>query len=380
MKKLLKMFGIGSIVIAVVGSCAFLLYKNIKLNESYDSAITQVTQLQAKLDAVGTFADVFTVKTNVRMGQEIKEEDLVLQTIPTSAVPSNTITNKEDLIGNYYRIGLEPGTTLTSDFVNVEAYIGSVYERDVFLDTLPIGTVVGDYIDIRVVLPGGEEFVVFPHKRVNARFDNAVKMKYDESELWLYTSMMVDRALYKSFGFKIYASKYVDPGAHDKTVAYYPVRREVVDIMNINSNLTDIQRARMWNSDLRTSIDTKLAFYADTNNKDSSKIASGNSDEQSRYGQAEQYYEQVIKEISENKGGNGSGLVDPTNPNNSDNSSGNGSNDGNIGNLDPDGGGTSDAPNTDGQKDASGNGSVIESQDYLDNLGDNLFEDESPIE
>lgn len=376
MKKILKIIAIILIVLTIVGGLGYLVIKNIQLNKSYEAATKQVTQLQAKLDAVGTFADVFTVKTSVKMGQEIKEEDLILQTVPTSSIPNNVITNKESLIGNYYRIGFEPGVTITSDFITVEEYIGAVYDRDVFLDSIPVGTKVGDYLDIRVVLPGGEEFVVLKHKRVNARYDNAVKMNFDESDLWLYTSMNVDRALYKDVGFKIYSTKYVDPGAHEDVVAYYPVRKEVVDIMNINANLTEVQRASIWNENLRTSIDAKLAFYADPLNRDSGKLANGVQDEQNRYNAAERYYESLLEELN-NTGGdpnnvnsNSTGLVDPNNSNNSGVE--------NIGNLED--GGISDAPTVDGLQDADGNSSVIKSQDYLDNLGDNLFDDEAPVQ
>lgn len=365
MNRVLKVIVITLLLLILVGSSGYLFYKNITLNKSYEAATQQVTQLQAKLNAVGTFADVFTVRTSVKMGQEIKEEDLILQTVPTSSVPSNVITNKQSLIGNYFRIEMEPGVPITADFVVSDKYIGSVYERDIFLDSLPIGTTVGDYIDIRVVLPGGEEFVIFPHKRINARFENAVKMKLDEADLWLYTSMMVDRSLYKDVGFKIYATKYVDPGAHDKTVAYYPVRKEVVDIMNISGNLTDIQKARMFNDNLRTSIDTKLSFYADPLNRDSSKIATGVGEEESRHRQAQSYYETTLREINQNPG-----LVNPNSNNNSGSTP-----IGDLGNGDNIG-----APTVDGVTDGLGNNSVIKSQDYLDNLGGNLFDDESPVQ
>lgn len=375
MKKVLKTVTISLVLLMLVGSTGYLFYKNMQLNKSYEAATNQVTQLQAKLDAVGTFSDVYTVKVSVRMGQEIQEEDLILQTVPTSSIPVNVITDKAELVGNYYRIGFEPGVTLTSDLITKEEYIGSVYERDVFLDSLPVGTQVGDYIDIRVVLPGGEEFVVFPHKRVNARFENAVKMRFDEADLWLYTSMMVDRSLYKDSGMKIYATKYVDPGAHDKTIAYYPVRKEVVDIMNINGNLTDTQRSRIWNSNLRASIDTKLKYYADPLNKDADSISRGWEEEEQRFESAAQYYESLLEDINNGNTtntNNSTGLVDPT-------QDGSNSNEESMGNLNSGEGDTSSAPTVDGVTDAQGNGSVISNQDKLDNQGENLFDDESPI-
>lgn len=370
MKRILKIIFIILVVISLVGSSIFLFIKNNNLNKAYEAATQQVTQLQSKLEAVGTFVDVLTVKTKVKMGQEIKEDDLVLVTIPSSSVPSNVIVDKSGLVGNYYRIEIDPGIPLTSSLITKEEYIGSVYDRDIFLDSLPIGTAVGDYVDIRVVLPGGDELVAFPHKRINAKFEDAVKFRFDEADLWIYTSMMVDRALYKHVGMKVYATKYNDPGSHDKTMAYYPVRSEVIDIMNISPNLTDVQKSRMFNDNLRKAIDTKLSYYADPLNTDSGKLASGVNDEETRVKQAVAYYEAIIRDLT----GDGSNqLEDPNNITDTSNE------DSQIGTLNP-----SDVYNdgiqTEGGTDGLGNNSVIPKTDYLDNLGNDLNGDETPIQ
>lgn len=383
MKKFLKVIFILLMVVSICGSIGYLFFRNRELTKAYEAATQQVTQLQAKLNAVGTFTDVYTIKTEVKMGQEIKQEDLVLQTVPTSSVPSNVVTDAKALVGNFYRIGLKPGVTLTSDFITVEEYIGSVYDRDVFLDSLPVGTKVGDYIDIRVVLPGGEEYTVFEHRRVNARYDNAVKMRFDEADLWIYTSMMVDKALYEDVGLKVYATKYVDPGSHDATKAYYPVRKEVVGVMNTNPNLTDEQKARMWNESIRQVIDSKLKAYNTSGNKDATKIASANTNEHSRFKQATAYYESLLEAVNngtastEELGTTSSTLVDPNTVNSSTESLGNLGDAVNNGNSSTE---TNNSANADGLADSQGNKSVIPQQDYLDAEDSDLFADESPIQ
>lgn len=371
MKKVIKVISLVLVVVLVLGSIGFLVFRNIQLDKSYKSAISQQTKLQAQLDAIGTFTDVLTVKADVNSGQEITKEDIIPQTIPTSAVPANAITDPNKILGKYFRIGFKTGLTITSDLIDNVVYDGAVYDKDVFMDSLPLGTKVGDYIDFRVVLPGGEEFVVLSHRRVNARFENTIKMNFDEADLWLYTSVMTDRALYKTKGFKIYATKYVDPGRDNKVTSYYPVRKEVMDIVAITSNLSAEQKGKMWNENLRKSIDAKLAFYNDDNNKNSSLIASANSEEQSRYKEAEEFYKEALADIEETKSSSPSS--EDLSPSDDDVD---------LGNLGGDSTSTSsEAPaNTDGQTDAAGNGSVIKSQDYLDNLSSNLFDDETAIE
>lgn len=373
--RILKIITISLVVVALMGCSGYLFAKNKKLNKSYEASTQQVTQLQAKLDAVGTFADVYTVKANVGQGDEIKDADLILQTVPTSSVPVNVVSDKAAIIGKYFRIGFGPGQTVTTDLVMSEELTGAIYNRDVFLDSIPVGTKVGDYIDIRVVLPGGEELVAFPHKRINARYENATKLRFDEADLWIYTSMMVDKALYKSVGLKIYATAYNDPGADDKVVAYYPVRKEVIDMMNISQNITEEQRKNMWNESIRQSIDTKLKFYADALNQNSPKIAAGVAEEEGKYATAEQYYRAAIEAVTRNNE-----LVDPnatgvTTDTTSDVITTPGTTP--IGNLNT--GGTQDTT-TPQPAPATGTDAVNQSQDYLNNLPDDLASDDSPIE
>lgn len=382
--KVVKIVVLVIVFLGLTGLSGFLFYKNTELNASYKDVTAKVTQLQSQLDAIGTFSDVYTVRSNVKCGQQITESDLTLQTIPTSSVPSNVVKDPSNLIGNYFRIDMSPGITLTTDLIMVEEYVGATYIRDLHFDQLPVGTEVGDYVDVRVVLPGGEEYVVLEHKRVNDKWDNTVQMKFDEADLWLYTSMKVDEALYGDVGFKVYCTKYTDPGAHDEVLNYYPVRAEVVDIMNINPNMTDSQRARIWNESVRKSIDAKLAVYADQTNTSGPTIAAGWGEEVSASNTAQQFIEQA-EQLAQN--GNSSGLQ---NPNDTDSSSGSLSDDlqnqtneslGQLGDdMDAIGDITgTDAPTTDGHTDSLGSGSTIPQGDIMDAQGDNLFDDETPI-
>jgi type II secretory pathway pseudopilin PulG len=357
-------------VILVIASITFLVVRNIQVTKSYEAAEAQITSLESKLDAIGYFTDVITVKTGVKMGQLIKDEDLTTVSKPSDELPENIVTDKKDIIGKYWRIGVTPDTEITFDLIDDEGYTGTVYTRELYMDAnLPIGLTVGDYIDVRIVLPGGEEFVVFAHKRVNAKYDDTLVMQFDEADLWLYTSMMIDRALYKPCGMKLYATRYVDPGKDNLTVAYYPMRKEAVDIMSINPNLTEEQRNRIWNESLRNAIDEKLSYYTDNTNKDVAKLVAGVAEEASRAEQAKQYFEELLKSVE--SGSSETDLVDPTTgvPEATEGTTVNDST-------------TSDSTNVvqDGATDADGNGSTVSQSEQIGNLSDDMLSDESTIE
>lgn len=351
--------------------------QNKKLNKDYNDAVQQVASLQSRLQSQENKTDVYTLKTNVQSGQEIKADDLTLTTYPVSNVPANAIIDLDTLVGSYYRINLQPGTLLTTDVVIKESYEGAVYDKDVFLDLIPVGTKTGDYIDVRVTLPGGEDFVVFPHKRVNSRLSNAVKFRMDEAELWILTSMMIDDALYSSKGFRVYATKYVDPGADDEVVGYYPVRHEVMDIARVSQNITQTQLKRMYNESLRNAIDTKLEFYNDDENPAGAAIASAWSNEESAVQTATTTYDTIQSGVADGsvspEEAASTGLVDPT--------AGDSLTDQTmeaIGSLEDSAEGLGTV--MDGTTDADGNQSVVPAGDQVDAIGTGMFDDTKPIQ
>ena len=118
-------------------------------------------------------------------------------------------------------------------------------------------------------------------------------MKMSESDLWLWTSILVDKALYKGYGLKIYATKYEDPGLPNEAKPYYPLRKEVVDIASISKNLSKKDIAKIYNKELREAVYKKLAYWADENNEDTSKIVTGVTEEEARYDLAQSYWESI---------------------------------------------------------------------------------------
>ena len=278
----------GSITASVI-----LFIKNTKLIADATEQAAQNVQLQQQIAAIGQLVDVWTVNKAVKVGDQVQESDLTRQTVPVTAVPEGAVQDTNEVIGKYYKLSFGAGIPLTKDLFMDDELKGPVYIRDVFLDSVPVGIMPNDYIDIRVVLPGGEEFVAFSHRRIESLYQKAIKMKMTESDLWLWTSILVDRSLYKGYGLKIYATKYEDPGLPNEAKPYYPLRKEVIDIASISKNLSKKDIDKIYNKDLRAAVYKKLAYWADENNEDTSKIVSGVTEEESRYDLAQAYWESI---------------------------------------------------------------------------------------
>lgn len=294
--KVKKILIILLVLLLVVGSTTasvILFIKNTKLIADATEQAAQNVQLQQQIAAIGQLVDIWTINKNVKVGDQVQESDLTRQTVPVTAVPEGAIQDTNEVIGKYYKLSFSAGIPLTKDLFMDDELKGPIYMRDVFLDSVPVGIMPHDYIDIRVVLPGGEEFVAFSHRRIESLYQKAIKMKMSESDLWLWTSILVDRALYKGYGLKIYATKYEDPGLPNEAKPYYPLRKEVVDIASISKNLSKKDIAKIYNKELREAVYKKLAYWADENNEDTSKIVTGVTEEEARYDLAQSYWESI---------------------------------------------------------------------------------------
>jgi hypothetical protein len=209
------------LLVAAVGFCVYTFMEKEKVISDRDALLQQNTILQQSVDAIGPTTTVYTVKSTMLPGDEVKMDDFDTLTVPDSSTAANTITSIATLLGteesplhetekHYYKVRVEPGTMLTTDLFMYDTLGEPVYEFDLTLSYLPIGIKAGDYIDIRVVYPFGETFPAMERKRVYAVYgNNTVKIKVTEGDISIIDSLVTEYAFYSSrgIGFRYYASK-----------------------------------------------------------------------------------------------------------------------------------------------------------------------------
>jgi len=252
------------IVLLVLAVCG-LGYGTFHYYREYNTATSEKSQLamqngelQLAIDAIGPITEVWTVNTEVSAGSAVREEELVKQTIPVSSVTEEYVMEKENIIGRYYKVDIAPGVSITKSLLMEDKMENITYERDMTFAYLPLGLKVGDYVDVRIVFPYGEEFIVFKHERVRQinKENNTIKLVLDEAGLMLWTSVLKDMALYNSKGMGVYLTKYIEPGITEEATAYYPVRKEMEGVVNLSPNISD--KTRCVNSVLRVQMERML--------------------------------------------------------------------------------------------------------------------------
>lgn len=255
------------IIIAAAGGIGtFYFYRENKNQITQNNTLSaQNAQIQAQLNSIGALTTVYEVNTRVYSGNPILETELVPVSVPTSTLSESSIEDINELIGKHYRVDINPGTILSKDML-MDEFDGTKekYPRELTLTSLPVSTVVGDYIDLRMMLPNGEEYVIFSHKQIKRIYGTTLTFFMSEEENAILNSAIQDLGNYSAYVI-IYATKYLEPGNDTDTIAFYPVQHEVENFLRFNPNIDDISRC--INEDIRDHIDEVLLVFTDSQNQ-----------------------------------------------------------------------------------------------------------------
>lgn len=278
----MRRLNIALIVLAVVAIglniFQFMWWKNIN-TQTAEKYTAELANLQAQLDSIGDRVEVYTVSTAKKAGDEITEEDITSMWTYSALISDQYVQNVDDLIGRYYKIAVNPGTAITKNMVMDDELIDSMRDRDITLDRMTVGITPGDYIDIRMTMPYGDDYVVLSHKRVQDIHDTTIKLYLTELEWNIYQGALVDYYLNSEYGCTLYADRYIEPGLQQEAVNFYAVPDNIAALLQKNPNIVDKVEASNLN-EWRQSIEEILVIFRDeddTIDADASKLLNGRS-------------------------------------------------------------------------------------------------------
>lgn len=192
-----------------------------------------------------SYTNLYVLTRDVTAGEELTAD--MFQTLRVQSSENLSAAQspaKEDLLGKRLKISLAKGAALSTDILYEGAEIADD-ERRVELRELelPQNLRENEFVDIRIVFPDGEDYLVIGHKRVYhmIRDDeggvSALQMRFLEEELLRYQAACVDTKTYQDT--RLYAVRYTgefQPAAQ----VYYPVNRAVFRLLQWNPNIVDL--------------------------------------------------------------------------------------------------------------------------------------------
>lgn len=145
------------------------------------------------------------------------------------------------------KVDMQANTVLTGSLLSQsdELITNDVREQEYNMLNIQSDIKDGDIIDIRLRTPTGQDYIVISKKTVIIPSQDGIidgetiKLKLSEDEILTMSNAIVDA--YIMNGSELYATKYVEPGLQESAIPTYPVKQDIITLINNDPNIT--QRA-----------------------------------------------------------------------------------------------------------------------------------------
>lgn len=213
--------------------------------------IIKINNLNNEVDAMkGKQKSFYVAAMDIEPGQEITVDLVRMEQVQTSViegiddsyiyipgVPSEDGTETEG-IGEVFKtkIKIAAGTIITKDMLYSEEDSITKDKRiqEYNMISLPSQLEDGDYIDIRLRLATGEDYVVLSKKKVEQANATTIWIKVDEIEILTMNNAIIEAWMLE--GTKLYAIEYIEPGLQEQATSTFPISQKTAEYINTNPN------------------------------------------------------------------------------------------------------------------------------------------------
>lgn len=173
------------------------------------------------------------------------------------------------------KVEMKANTVLTTDLI---AKSDAITTNDLRLAeynmlTLPVTLQIGDYIDIRVSLGNGQDFIVVSKKQIMDIQGTTISLYLNEGEILMMNSAIVESYIIKSSN--LYAIKYVEAGIQEAATKTYTPTQEVQNLIAADENIIATAKTALqskFQTGVRSYFDTEKSNYAES---EEANIAAG---------------------------------------------------------------------------------------------------------
>jgi len=238
---------------------------------------------KAQKELEESYVKVYALNKDVESGQEVTLSDFTPIDTSRNAAPTNAVNatsfNEEGKI--YSKLNLTKGTVVSADMLYREddARGNDVRRQEYNVVVLPMDLQTGDYIDVRLLLPSGQDFIVVSKKQVEipqiAGVDSTdtIWINLSEDEILSMSSAIIDAYMMK--GAKLYATIYPEAGNQEAATPTYTVSGEVAALINGDPNiLTEARNALVarYNTAFRENINSVIGREVDTKTNEETEM------------------------------------------------------------------------------------------------------------
>lgn len=250
--------------VAVIGALAGVLaiglgvsiYKyNADMKELQLINQQQTEQLNAQIAANNRTGYIATAE--IKQGDILQDGvNVSISTFSSSADQSTFAT--ADCIGKQAVVNIPAGTPISTNIV-ATTMPEQLNERECTFINLSANLLKGDFVDVRIMFPNGEDYIVVPKVAIQNPViaSNLVYLWLNEYDNELLSAAVVDANLHGAF---IYTTKYIEPSIQEPNVTTYQPNAAVIDVMKKDKNVVMESEAAL-SITARESIEERLAAF-----------------------------------------------------------------------------------------------------------------------
>ena len=219
----------------------------------------------------GTATKAYALNRDVKSGQEITADMLSTINTYSNLIPQNYIDSTIVAnVGNgkkvIAKVDLYKNTILTASTVTTEenTVTKDVRTMEYNMLTLPINLTIGDYVDIRITFPDGQDFIVIAKKEIKNIQGNTVTFDMSEADIVMLNSAIVESYIMKASN--IYIAKYVEPGMQEKAANTYVPTAEVIRLIETDSNIVATAKNELtsrFDTNIRNQMNSTVNQYSE---------------------------------------------------------------------------------------------------------------------
>ena len=264
-----------------------------------------LNKMKEDKEELANSVNAYVLNQDVRSGQVITTDMLTLQTVNKTLVPSNATSdisvienyalqdkegndiytkydrdntpqlyitidnteyevNQEEETDNYYytrgnekqylelnsvplvaKVDMNKNTLITTELLSKSDNMvqDDVRKQEYNMIVLPMDLVTGDYIDIRLMLPSGQDYIVVAKKEVEIPViggvdsEDTIWVNLSEDEILHLSCAIIDA--YQITGAKLYATKYTEAGMQNAATPTYPINESTSRLLESDPNIVE---------------------------------------------------------------------------------------------------------------------------------------------
>lgn len=239
------------IVLLALIICSFFEYS--KIQDLKAANIMYQTELSNNQQTVYVATDLINAGDIVTdTGENANVEK---QTVYTALESYNYITESE--MNTRAKVDIAAGVPVMYNMVTDVVVDNDTRDYEISVANLTTDQKENDVVDIRVIFPNGEDYVILSKKQItNLNLENCVfTSQLNEEEILRFASAIVDA--YMTTGARIYTTRYVEENIQETSTPNYPVRETTIALINSDPNVVT-KATETLNLEARLSLEQRL--------------------------------------------------------------------------------------------------------------------------